>query len=287
MQLEQALAKIEHNVQRHKELVERISRSPRAIKTIQALEAAIAIFGQNKQEPEYQISEYATGNRRWKRAPAIHLVPITDLLDYDVRNHHNKNRILGEKVANKVKAINNSKIESKIKPEGWQDKVREVQTLKDSILKFPSHQHLTVTCTISLFTFNFIVLDHLDHHFTYPFRKFTLEDLKDCEKHFSLQSKALHWAKTEQTHPAIFESTRLHGNPETRPNLLTKDLHRNTLVSVTLPLAGRLRTSESNPQFCLNFYSYTYVCLGNPINLNFKCCLYLGNSAKAYLTNIP
>jgi len=142
---------------------------PRAIKTIQALEAAIAIFRQNKQEPEYQISEYATGNRHWKRAPAIHLVPITDLLDYDVRNHHNKNRILGEKVANKVKAINNSKIESKIKPEGWQDKVREVQTLKDSILKFPSHQHLTVTCTISLFTFNFIVLDHLDHHFTYPF----------------------------------------------------------------------------------------------------------------------
>jgi hypothetical protein len=59
-QLELALARIEHNVQRNKELAERISRSPRAIKTIQALEAAIAIFGQNAQEPEYQISEYAT-----------------------------------------------------------------------------------------------------------------------------------------------------------------------------------------------------------------------------------
>jgi len=98
-QLEQALARIEHNVQRNKELAERISRSPRAIKTIQALDAAIAIFEQNKQEPEYQISEYATGNRCWKCTPALHPVPITDLLDYDVRNHHDKNRILGDKVA--------------------------------------------------------------------------------------------------------------------------------------------------------------------------------------------
>ncbi len=42
--LEQALARIEQNVQRNKELAERISRSPRAIKTIQTLEAAIAVF---------------------------------------------------------------------------------------------------------------------------------------------------------------------------------------------------------------------------------------------------
>ncbi len=42
--LEQALARIEQNVQRNKELAEQISRSPRAIKTIQALEAAIAMF---------------------------------------------------------------------------------------------------------------------------------------------------------------------------------------------------------------------------------------------------
>jgi hypothetical protein len=64
--LEQALARIEQNVQRNKKLAERISRSPRTIKTIQALEAAIAIFGQNKPEPEYEVSEYATGSRRWK-----------------------------------------------------------------------------------------------------------------------------------------------------------------------------------------------------------------------------
>jgi hypothetical protein len=97
--LEQALAKIEQNVQRNKELAERISRSPRAIKTIQALEAAIAVFGRTKPDPEYQVSEYATGNRRWKCPPSVHPVPITDLLEYDAQNHHNNNRILGDKVA--------------------------------------------------------------------------------------------------------------------------------------------------------------------------------------------
>jgi hypothetical protein len=59
IQLEQALARIEQNVQ-NRNHAERISRSPRAIQTIQALEAAIAIFGQNKPDPEYEISEYAT-----------------------------------------------------------------------------------------------------------------------------------------------------------------------------------------------------------------------------------
>jgi hypothetical protein len=40
----------------------RASRSPRTIKAIQSLEAAIARFDQNYPKPEYQISEYATGN---------------------------------------------------------------------------------------------------------------------------------------------------------------------------------------------------------------------------------
>ncbi len=97
--LDEALARIERNVQRNQELAQRISRSPRAIKTIQALEAAIAMFAQNQPEPEYQTSEYATGNRRWKRAPSVHPVPITDLLKYEVKNKHNQNKILGDKVA--------------------------------------------------------------------------------------------------------------------------------------------------------------------------------------------
>jgi hypothetical protein len=102
-QLEQALARIEQNVQKNKELAERISLSPRAIKTIQALEATIAIFGQNEHEPEYKVSEYATGNRRWRRSPAVHPVPIQDLLLYDVQTKHKENKILGVKVAQVVR----------------------------------------------------------------------------------------------------------------------------------------------------------------------------------------
>ncbi len=97
--LDEALATIEQNVQKNKELAERISRSPRAIKAIQALEAAITMFAQYKPEPEYQISENATGSRLWRRAPSVQPVPITDLLEYEVQQKHNKNRILGDKVA--------------------------------------------------------------------------------------------------------------------------------------------------------------------------------------------
>jgi hypothetical protein len=83
-QLEEALARIEQNVQQNKELSHRISRSPRAIKTIKALEAAIAMFAQNQPETKYQTSEYATGNKHWKCPPSVHPVPITDLLEYEV-----------------------------------------------------------------------------------------------------------------------------------------------------------------------------------------------------------
>jgi hypothetical protein len=77
----------------------RISRSPRATKTIQALEAAITMFTQNQPEPEYLTSEYATGNKCWKRAPSVYPFQITDLLEHEVRNKHSQNKILGEKVA--------------------------------------------------------------------------------------------------------------------------------------------------------------------------------------------
>jgi hypothetical protein len=66
------------------------------------LEPAIAIFGQNKPEPEYEVSEYATGSRRWKRSPVQHPVPIQDLLLYEVQNKHQQNKSLGDKVAQVV-----------------------------------------------------------------------------------------------------------------------------------------------------------------------------------------
>jgi hypothetical protein len=103
LQLEQTLAKIEQNVQEYKNLTEQSSRSPRAVKTIQALEAAIAIFGQKKPNPGYEVSEYATGNKSWRHSPAQHPVPIQDLLLYDVQVKHKQNKILGDKVAKVVR----------------------------------------------------------------------------------------------------------------------------------------------------------------------------------------
>ncbi len=107
MHLDEALARIDRNLKQNKELAQRISRSPRAIKTIQALEAAITMFAKNRPEPEYQIAEYTTGNRRWKRTPSVHPVAITDLLEYEVKNKHNQNKILGDKVAQILKQNTN------------------------------------------------------------------------------------------------------------------------------------------------------------------------------------
>jgi hypothetical protein len=122
-----ASARINKNLQQNKELVQRISRSPRAIKTIQALEAAITMFSQNQPVPEYQTSEYATGNRCWKRAPSVHPVAITDLLEYEVKKKHNQNKIVGDKVAQILKQ--NTDLSDKI--------AEEYQTPSEKLKKDP------------------------------------------------------------------------------------------------------------------------------------------------------
>jgi hypothetical protein len=117
----------------------RVSRSPRAIKTIQALEAAITRFNQNKPKPEYQISEYATGNRRWKRAPSVHPIEITELLNYEVQKKHNRNKILGDKVAQIIKQ--NTDLSNKI--------AEDYQTPSEKLKKDPVMA--LVTRTISTY----------------------------------------------------------------------------------------------------------------------------------------
>jgi hypothetical protein len=92
-------AAILHKIFKASNSKSRVSRSPRAIKTIQALEEAMANLQTNKPESKYQISEYATGNKRWKREPSVYPFQVTDLLEYEVRNKHSQNKILGEKVA--------------------------------------------------------------------------------------------------------------------------------------------------------------------------------------------
>jgi hypothetical protein len=125
--LDKALDRINKNLQRNKELADRISRSPRAIRTIQALEAAIAMFERNQPEPEYQTSEYATGNRCWKRAPSVHPIEITELLNYEAQKKHHKNKILGDKVAQILKQ--NTDLSDKI--------AKKYQTLSEKLKKDP------------------------------------------------------------------------------------------------------------------------------------------------------
>ena len=133
--LDEALARINKNRQQNKELANRISRSPRAIKTIQALEAAIAMFKRNQPEPEYQTSEYATGNRRWKQAPSVHPVEITELLNYEAQKKHHKNKILGDKVAQILKQ--NTDLSDKI--------AEEYQTPSEKLKKDPIMALVTKT----------------------------------------------------------------------------------------------------------------------------------------------
>ena len=139
--LDEALDRINKNVQQNKELADRISRSPRAIKTIQALEGAIAMFERNQPEPEYHTSEYATGNRRWKRAPSVHPVEITKLLNYEVQKKHSKNKILGDKVAQVLQQ--NTNLSDKILEAYW--------TPSDKLKKDPVMALVTKTVATYMF----------------------------------------------------------------------------------------------------------------------------------------
>jgi hypothetical protein len=187
--------------------------------------------------------------------------------------------------ADKAKAIKRLKTKIRKEIKRWQAKIKEFQALKNSILKFSFYLHFAAAFIISILFFKSISSAHFNCHFMYPFQTFTSGDFKDCNKHFSLQTKALHLAKKAKTPTAILESTRLPRNPETRLTIPTKDLHRNTLVPVTLQLLGQCRISENNPQ--IDSFQFQYLGPPNPIDLNSRCCFYLGNSAKTYLTNIP
>jgi len=122
--LDKVSDRIEENI---KQLEKRFSRSPRAIKAMQALEAAIAMFDRTHPEPEYQTSEYATGKRRWKRAPSVHPIEITELLNYEAQKKHHKNKILGDKVAQILKQ--NTDLSDKI--------AEEYQTPSEKLKKNP------------------------------------------------------------------------------------------------------------------------------------------------------
>jgi hypothetical protein len=109
---------------------------------------------------------------------------------------------------------------------------------------------ICVTFTILILIFNIFnvifnpfLSDPLDHHF----QTFTFGDLSDCEALCSTRKTASSQAKTAVNAFANPDSTRPFRIPETRPNLLYRYLHRNTLVPKHLLSLGRSRKSENNP----------------------------------------
>ncbi len=96
--MEQAHTRINKANKKTSQLEEWIARSPQAIKMIKDLDAAIAMFTPTNQIVDYEISSYATGNKRWRRAPFQHPVSIQDLLLQDIRTCQEKNKLLGEKI---------------------------------------------------------------------------------------------------------------------------------------------------------------------------------------------
>jgi hypothetical protein len=176
------------------------------------------------------------------------MIIMTDSKTKEVKRHQPK--VTAK--ADKVQAIKRAKNEIRIKTEKQLDKVRKCLTLTEPISHFSFHLHLATAFTISILIFNYF----LSYHFDHPFQTFTFPDFRACEKHCSLRMIAWHWAKTAAPQLTIPESTRLPRNPETRPDLLAKVLHRNILVPVTLQLTSQPRNSENNTQID---YIHTYL----------------------------
>jgi hypothetical protein len=61
-------------------------------------DAAIAMFTPTRPIAKYQISEYATGNKRWRCAPSQHPVSVQDPLLHDIQSSQEKNKLLSEKI---------------------------------------------------------------------------------------------------------------------------------------------------------------------------------------------
>jgi hypothetical protein len=74
-----------------------LATSPFPIQTIRTLEKALNILTHTAPQNK---SDYATGIKRSKREPSVYPFQVTDLLEYEVRNKHSQNKILGEKIAN-------------------------------------------------------------------------------------------------------------------------------------------------------------------------------------------
>jgi hypothetical protein len=97
-QMDQAILRFSTATQKTCDLAENLARSPRAIKTIKDLEAAIAKFAPTKPSVDYKISSYVTGSRLWQCSPIQSQVTIQELLLEDIWAHQEKNCQLVKKI---------------------------------------------------------------------------------------------------------------------------------------------------------------------------------------------
>ncbi len=117
--------------------------------------------------------------------------------------------------ADEVKTLNRTKNESRIRLR------KRLGRMIEPDLQVSPHLHFTTAFIIpivifiyflfdiSIFIFNYLLLDHLDHHF----QTFTFGNLRVCEQHYSSRKTASLWAKTAVTPLAIPESTRSLRDP--------------------------------------------------------------------------
>jgi hypothetical protein len=190
-----------------------------------------------------------------------------------VRNENEPETLLNTKAkvtakADKVKAIEKTLTGFRMEIEKQLDK----KTGSDSLITLPLHFatpfnipiliciHITfnifiLTFNIFISIFNSFVSDPLDHHF----QTFTVGDFSDCKMLCLSRQTASVQAKTVVNALANSDSIRLFKVPETRPDLLYRNLHRNPLVPNHL-LSGSARKSENdlyNDSFIFNYLDFS------------------------------
>jgi hypothetical protein len=149
--------------------------------------------------------------------------------------------------ADEVETLNKTKNESRVRLGQRPDKM-----IKPDLQVSP-HLHFATAFTISILIFNYILLDHSDHHSP----TFTFKDLRDREKPRTLRIKVQFWAKMPATKLAIPGLTKSPRNSENQFDLLAKNLHRNILIPITSRSKLLLRNAESNTQ--IDSFIFTYL----------------------------
>ncbi len=161
--------------------------------------------------------------------------------------------------ADDVKAGSRTKNESRIGLEKQLEKLIEPDLHTSSHLPFATAFTISIIIliysvfTISIFIFNYLLLDHLDHYFL----TFACGNIRVCKQHCPSRKTASFQAKTAVTPLATPDSTRSFRTPEPRPNMLSRDFYRNFLVPRHLCSLGRLRNPENNPQ--KDSFIFTYL----------------------------